>query len=49
MRVNDTVVAGSAFAFFETKTRPRSVAAHRVDGSLRARSMAATVPPSRVP
>src|SRR2546425_8879046 len=49
MRVNVTAVAGSAFAFFETKTRPVLVAAHRVEASLRARTTAATVPPVRDP
>jgi hypothetical protein len=49
IRVNVTPVAGSALAFFETKTRPVVVAAQRVELSLRARSTAATKPPARVP
>src|SRR5262249_15536756 len=49
MRVNDTALAGSASAFFETKRRPRTVAAHSVELSLGARLIQPTLPPARVP
>src|SRR5207247_2951834 len=48
-RVNDTELAGSASAFFDTKTRPVAVAAQSVDVSLGARSTATTSPPARSP
>src|SRR5438874_12362594 len=48
-RVNVTALAGSASAFFEMKTRPRGVAAQRVELSLVARLTQATWPPARVP
>src|SRR4051812_33592298 len=49
MRLNTTEAAGSASPFFETKTRPVVVAAHRVLLSAVVRSRAATFPPERVP
>src|SRR5438034_4008176 len=46
-RVNVTALAGSASAFFETKTRPKVVAAHSVLLSLGARDTQPTRPPLR--
>src|SRR5205809_5082272 len=45
--LNVTVVCGSASAFFETKTRPKVVAAHNVLLSLGARDTQPTRPPLR--
>src|SRR6266404_8097700 len=47
--VNVTALAGSASAFFEMKTRPRGVAAQRVELSLVARLTQLIWPPARVP
>src|SRR5712692_3649657 len=49
IRVNETALAGSASAFFETKTRPGPVAAQSVEVSPDARSTATTSPPGRSP
>src|SRR6266496_3431373 len=46
--LNVTVVSGSASAFFETKTRPKVVAAHNVLLSLGARDTQPTRPPLRL-
>src|SRR5918993_2624888 len=40
---------GSAFTFFVMKTRPVLVAAHALDVSAVVRSIAATLPPARLP
>src|SRR4051812_39695667 len=49
IRVNEAAAALTASAFLDTKTRPVLVAAHSVDVSLVARSVAAIVPPARSP
>ena len=48
-RVHETALAGSASTFFEMKTRPVVVAAHALDVSAVVRSIAAMLPPARLP
>src|SRR6476469_7714328 len=48
-RVNVTVLAGSASAFFEMKTRPVVVDAHSVELSAVVRLIQPMAPPLRVP
>ena len=49
IRVYVTADAGSASAFLDTNTRPTDVAAHIVPVSAVVRSIAATLPPPRLP